>query len=155
MFEIAISAGPLIVTCMLPFRPGPNKSTVAVVPWGIVAPVFEALLPVPRFSAFGVGLDAGEATTMSTPEVVCPPEILTMMAWPTAPPPPPPPPPPPVVVPPLLVPEQPVNSNREKKRGRQSAYHAFDFTTSSPSLRDVFLRFDAAMLDGVAALEPM
>src|ERR1700675_1474573 len=114
MLVTAISLGPLIVTCMLPFRPGPNKRTVTVAPWEMAAPVFDALLPVPRFSAFGVGLDAGDATTMSTPEVVCPPETLTITAWPTAPPPPPPPPPPVVVVPPLLVPEQPVNIHREK-----------------------------------------
>src|SRR6266576_2558963 len=120
MFVTAISPGPLIVTCMLPFRPGPNKSTVAVVPWEMVVPVFDALLPVPRFSAFGVGLDAGDATAMSTPEAVCPPETSMMTGWLTVPPPPPPPPPPPVVVPPLLEQEQPIN--REKKKGRKSAY---------------------------------
>src|SRR6266550_4444624 len=94
----------------------------------MVAPVFDAELAVPRFSAFGVGLDAGEATAMSTPEVVCPPETSTMTGWPTAPP--PPPPPPLVVVPPLLTPEQPIK--RERRKGKQSAYQLFDFTKSSP-----------------------
>src|ERR1700694_234945 len=99
----------------------------------MVAPVFDALLPVPRFSAFGVGLDAGEATAMLTPEVVCPPETPMMTGWPTAPP--PLLPPPPVVVPPLLTPEQP--TKRERRNGKQSVYQLFDFTTSSPVLRDL------------------
>src|SRR6266480_7743397 len=133
MFVTVMSPGPLMVTCMLPLRPGPNRSTVAVVPCEIVAPVLDAVLPVPRLPAFGVGLDAGDATAMSTPVVVCPPETLMIVAWPTAPPPPPlPPPPPPLEVEPPLPPPHAVTPiNRGKRTSRKSAYRVADFTISS------------------------
>src|SRR5215471_2744710 len=126
MLLMAISAGPVMLTCMPPERPGPNRSTVCVLPREIVVPVLAALVPSPMLVAFGGGFETGDTAVMSTPAVSSPAVTSTGIAAFNVPPPHPPTIPPPDEL------EPPPQPGRKTRRiGKSTASRLRDITCTS------------------------